>query len=260
MTGEMLQVFLQKIREEPGEEMHRLVLADWLEEHEQPYRAELLRLFTEMSRLQPTDRRWAQLAQREEQLRNQHYDALLGPLHRLPGFWEITIAPGGWLDANVKAQHLERVITSGEWAWLESLRVHGKVFLPRIVQPLASPHLVSFAHLELYNNGLREAGARLLAGSRMLARLTSLCLHANEIGSEGVAALVASPHLSRLTHLASGRHSRQRWRVSVYVASRSRGTGPVPFRASGRTGSVPPTCSGTAQASTWSWPSRWMGR
>jgi uncharacterized protein (TIGR02996 family) len=38
------QAFLQAIVENPGDEDTWLVLADWLEEHDDPRRAELLRL------------------------------------------------------------------------------------------------------------------------------------------------------------------------------------------------------------------------
>jgi uncharacterized protein (TIGR02996 family) len=202
MADDIIRSFLHKMDEEPDEDMHRLVLADWLDEHDQPHRAELIRLHTERDRLKRKDSRRAALAEREEQLCTEHRSAFLGGLDQLPPMWQIDIGTYGQLAGNVKVEHLPWVHQEAqEWVWLRRLRVHGRMDVAAILAPLASPNLANLTQLVLFNNGLGDAGTRTLALAPLLARLTALTLCCNEIGSAGLAALASSPHLARLTHL-----------------------------------------------------------
>jgi uncharacterized protein (TIGR02996 family) len=202
MADDIIRSFLHKMDEEPDEAMHRLVLADWLDEHDQPHRAELIRLHTEMARLKRRDPSRAALAEREEQLCTEHRSAFLGSLEQLPPTWQIDIGTYGQLAGNVKVEHLPWVHQEAqEGVWLRRLRVHGRMDVAAILAPLASPNLASLTQLVLFNNGLGDAGARTLAQAPLLARLTALSLRCNEIGSAGLAALASSPYLTRLTHL-----------------------------------------------------------
>ena len=65
----------------------------------------------------------------------------------------------------------------------------------------ASPYLARLTSLELKSNRIGAEGARALAESPHLAHLTSLHLEDNNIGTEGARALAASPYLARLTSL-----------------------------------------------------------
>src|SRR4051812_46862381 len=64
--------FLQAIREEPLNDVPRLIYADWLEENGDPARAEFIRLQCELAALDPSDPRLLLLHKRERQLLQQH--------------------------------------------------------------------------------------------------------------------------------------------------------------------------------------------
>lgn len=49
------QAFLEAICREPAEDVHRLVFADWLDEHGEPERAEFIRVQCELARTDPFD-------------------------------------------------------------------------------------------------------------------------------------------------------------------------------------------------------------
>ena len=55
--------------------------------------------------------------------------------------------------------------------------------------------------LELADNGLGDAGAKLLAEAPLLAQIRWLDLARNQIGPDGARALAESPHLDRIEHL-----------------------------------------------------------
>src|SRR5262245_1811153 len=84
--------FLRAICEDPNDDALRLVYADWLDEHDQPARAEFIRLQVERSRLPEDDSRQEALQQRQSQLLFAFRDVWLGQLPRLRGivwhrFW-----------------------------------------------------------------------------------------------------------------------------------------------------------------------------
>src|SRR5438046_2537388 len=80
MTADPL---LQAVLAEPQDDALRLVYADWLEEHGDPDRAELIRLQCELARLEPSDRRGQRLRRRERALLREHGKEWAGPLGRL---------------------------------------------------------------------------------------------------------------------------------------------------------------------------------
>ena len=66
-----LKDFVQAIIEEPDVDDHRLILADWLEERDDP-RAELIRLQFEMKTIEKSNPKWARLRSRELKLLRAH--------------------------------------------------------------------------------------------------------------------------------------------------------------------------------------------
>src|SRR3954470_13698640 len=78
--------FLQAIKEQPADDLPRLVLADWLEEHDDP-RGELLRLQVLLARVIPGSAAGEARRLREKELRRRHEGAWLGPLAGMADGW-----------------------------------------------------------------------------------------------------------------------------------------------------------------------------
>src|SRR5262245_14998409 len=68
------EAFLRAIVEEPDDDTHRLVYADWLEEHGKADRAEFIRVQCELARLRHGDARRAELESREQALLAAHQE------------------------------------------------------------------------------------------------------------------------------------------------------------------------------------------
>jgi uncharacterized protein (TIGR02996 family) len=229
--------FLEDIKAHPEEDAPRLILADWLEEHGDPERAEFIRLQCEAASPSPPGRSRAELDQRVRQLQEKHDDAWLGPLKGqrnhcefvkglihlvvyLSGkagereqweawqgteFWawveSLRLLPWGW--AAPALREVVRLATSPLVASLASLEVRfeGSAAPPKVKALAASPYLGNLTSLSLEGNWARPQGAAALARSPHLARLRRLDLGRNQIGDKGVAVLAKSPHLSGLTTL-----------------------------------------------------------
>src|SRR4051794_39215087 len=83
-----LVALLSACKERPEENAPRLVLADWLEEHGQPQRAELIRLQVELARSAPWERGRAQRERRVRELTRAHAVEWLGGLAAHLDGWE----------------------------------------------------------------------------------------------------------------------------------------------------------------------------
>jgi uncharacterized protein (TIGR02996 family) len=201
MSDEMIRAFLDRIRAEPDEEVHRLALADWLEENGQPERAELLRVQVRLTRLQEAPS-WPQLKRREQELRDKLRRRARALQSSLEGKWQIELRWDGFLVARVLADRVDWAeLTSKHWMWVVKLDVCAKVKLGEMLQGLASPRLSRVGHLDLSNSGLNDADIRELAGSPQVARITALELRVNEIGPGQAVALASSRYLAGLTIL-----------------------------------------------------------
>jgi uncharacterized protein (TIGR02996 family) len=187
----------------PGDDLPRLAYADWLEEHGQSERAELIRVQLELARLPPGDGRGPALRRREQQLLEAHAAEWAPPLpawasrpeYRRGLVGQVTARAADFLAG---AEELMRRVP------LEGAR------LTEVRDPAAlaaSAHLAHLSSLDLSYNEIGAEGAAALAASPHLAHLASLALTCNEIGPEGAAALVASPHLARLSSLELGSNS-----------------------------------------------------
>src|SRR5262245_40072092 len=78
---------LKEIKDNPADDLPRLVLADWLDDHGEPDRARLIRVQCELSPLaeQPMSQlnpRYHALQREEKTLLARHANAWLGPLRR----------------------------------------------------------------------------------------------------------------------------------------------------------------------------------
>jgi uncharacterized protein (TIGR02996 family) len=99
MTPE--HAFLHAIKEDPGDDGLRLILADWLEESGQADRAAFVRLQVEEARLPWEDPRRPEWQRRAQQLLVAHRDEWLGPWRRF-----VCEFRRGLLHVKVKASHL----------------------------------------------------------------------------------------------------------------------------------------------------------
>src|SRR4051812_42154714 len=71
---------LRACKEAVEDDGPRLILADWLEEHGQPDRAEFVRVQVRRHRVPEWDARQTELARREAELLRRHHAEWLGPL------------------------------------------------------------------------------------------------------------------------------------------------------------------------------------
>ena len=252
------EAFLHAIIENPDDDAPRLVYADWLEERGDP-RGEFIRVQCELAALAPGAPSW-ELARRLEQLwmargetwlqpfrdalrerslslRDLFYgcvDVPLGPTFSR-GFLEdvsmtadhfLTLADTLFRLTPIRKavlyearDHVSAVAGSPYPARLTALGLHGRPNLfvpgefpdydpgPDWFAPIgsggarllaASPHLGRLTALDLGSNEIDDAGVEALAACPGLARLTELVLSDNRVGDTGAQALAASSHLGRL--------------------------------------------------------------
>jgi uncharacterized protein (TIGR02996 family) len=91
---------LRAVCENPDDDTPRLVFADWLDEHDEPERAEFIRLQCEVARLQTDDAQLGGLSRRASELQKQFGKQWLDqlPTPRSANVRWVAAAPNGWLD------------------------------------------------------------------------------------------------------------------------------------------------------------------
>jgi uncharacterized protein (TIGR02996 family) len=194
------EAFLQAIAESPGDDTHRLVFADWLEDHGRPERAEFIRLQCELARLDEDDERRDELERRERELLDEWGQEWLGPLRKWAsatefrrGFVEVaTFGVRRFLD------HAEEIFCHSPLQEVKLLRLNhtrdGAELLARC------PQMARLRGLDLAGSGAGDARVRTLLASEHLANLTSLNLSEAGLGIQGMEAIVGAG-LTRLKHL-----------------------------------------------------------
>lgn len=223
--------FLEAAGHEPWEDAHRLILADWLEDHGETARGEFLRLQVHIA----AGARWTRsrdMDKRAHELETRHQEHWLAGMPaeatfdrglvsgvRLEGDqYEITRTLRRASDAmDVQSLTLDpkrtALISSG-WQVLFAEAVRLQVCALRLadfssgarlehsgLQALAGTHgLIHLRHLFLNDSNLREA-ATVPLGEANLPHLTHLHLGRNPIGTQGARILTFSPVLANVTHL-----------------------------------------------------------
>jgi uncharacterized protein (TIGR02996 family) len=192
-------VFLDAVRAEPDDDTHRLVYADWLDEHGESARAEFIRIQCQLARMAMTDANRPPLEARESELLASHYKAWAAPLAGLV------------VNFMFRRGMIERVQLSAKQFFVSAERIFSLAPVQEIkldgisdeeaIALAASPHLSSLTHLDLWLNGLGDEAVEALAASPYLSRLATLVLCDNDIGNEGAAALASSSTLTSLTSL-----------------------------------------------------------
>jgi uncharacterized protein (TIGR02996 family) len=226
------EAILQDVLEHPSDDTPRLVYADWLEENDQPERAEFIRLQVELARRPEEDPGVPALRYRAEEL-------LAGPgrgwdpgVRRLllryeyrRGFLEVArvrartfLRQGAELFRATPVREvaledaeglLAALAASPVLAWVEGLSLSGRELAPKEARALAqSPHLKRLTRLELLraeydpqDNRQGPALAEALAESPWLAQLEALALPSSGLGAPGARALAQTRYPPRLTSL-----------------------------------------------------------
>ncbi|MFO0876391.1 MAG: TIGR02996 domain-containing protein [Gemmataceae bacterium] len=217
----------QAILDRPGDELARLIYADWLEEHGETVRAEFIRVQVRLAKLRQDDPEYVALQERQRELLIVHgrgwveeYPAWMqewgvrwrgGFLGEFQLSAERFLRSGGTLRraAPVVALHLTQVRNQakkvGQSPWLAGVQelnlVGGELNPDDLAELLASPHLGQVRSLWLEHNRVGVKGARHLARWPGLAQLEELSLRFNKIRDEGLAILLGSPHLGSLQEL-----------------------------------------------------------
>jgi uncharacterized protein (TIGR02996 family) len=216
--------FLQAILEEPDDDTHRLVYADWLEEQGDVSRAEFIRMQCARSRLPREDPDRVAMFRREETFLRAHADRWLEPLRLCVGAWHFRrgFLQSVTLPASTFLLHhgLLFRIAALEYLRLEREPGSGLKGADEVARVLAdSPLLLRLGSLTFPPGDLSAAGAAALAEARSLCRLTILNLGGNDLGPAGAKALAASPVLAGLTFLDLGVNGIGRDGVTALVAS-----------------------------------------
>ncbi len=227
------RAFLNAIIAAPDDDVPRLVYADWLDEHDEPARAEFIRVECELPHLEPGHPRRSKLMARHDLLskayRQDWFRAFidLGVNYQTSrGFvQEVTTGPEQLSDhaeewfamQPITCLRLTRVYVDYEGVrrWfhrqvfsatylgrLKSLDLRsayvnsaGVYFLSR------NPSIRSLRELDLSHNHIDNAGAEKLAAMPELANLRSLNLSFNQLTDAGARALASSTTLTGLDNL-----------------------------------------------------------
>jgi uncharacterized protein (TIGR02996 family) len=224
--------FLRAILAEPDDDAHRLVFADWLEDHGDPERAEFIRLQIELDKMDWNEPGYGEKERRARGLEYQNRErwfakpAVLQPYHNrvrfqrgFPEEIKLTVeefVQYGSVLLETHPVHTLRVrgkfgkteaaalAASAALAWLHGLRLgdDSRCNKDALTAILASPHLTRLTRLALCSCNVSLAALRVLLKAPVLASLRRLELRGNEqLGDWGAELLAQSPGLANLTHL-----------------------------------------------------------
>jgi uncharacterized protein (TIGR02996 family) len=208
---------LADIRDNAEDDTPRLIYADWLDEHEQPLRAELIRVQVARDRLAPDDPARAPLEARSCAILDVHEDSWTAPLR--PFVLGCRYARGlideVEMEARAFADHADEVLRVAPVA---ALRIHVNGWqdvktLTRVRQ------LLQVRRLTLQGGHIGGAGARILAESPHVANLKSLSLAGQSLGQPGTQALAGSRYVASLEVLDLSENNLSRSAVPVLVSS-----------------------------------------
>jgi uncharacterized protein (TIGR02996 family) len=234
------------------DDLPRLVLADWLDENDDPERAELIRLQLALARGRDEDPDRPAQRIRAAQLVRRNAERWLGDARRLydeahieNGFLTICATPRQLLD------HPPAELPGPISRWVEALKVYNRQDgLNEVVSsPIlgcfsriafdrdayfddnvklgnagaerlaANPHLAGLRSLDLETNGVRPKGVAALAQAEQLAGLQRLRLYSNHLGDVGAVALAKAPWLANLVHLDIGDSGAQGEGLAALIGS-----------------------------------------
>jgi 3-dehydroquinate synthase len=198
-----LPALLDNCKAHPEDDTPRLALADWLEQHGQPERAEHVRLQVRLERLDEDDPEGIPLQVRIQSLEEAHKNEWLAPLLNVTeevypdrGLVHLHIDPEDLLDEGTAA-----LAETEAFAWVESLVLDFSDRVPKDLEGiLDSPWLGKVSDLSILGEELPGSFTHILADSARLRSLKGLTLSA-DIRASGLRTVLASPHLGNLSLL-----------------------------------------------------------
>ncbi len=192
--------FLAEIKEHPLDRTSRLVLADWLEERDDP-RGSLVRLQVEQARPDLNAVRRLELGDQERQLIQEHQEVWLGPLQPRIVSWAFQrglVQLQSTPDRIIRETSPE-LLESEELAWVETIRLYGDTASP--ADYAATRSLQGVRVLDCSWTRMQAGHLAGLARAAPFPFLGELILNACTIGPVGLAALAESLSFPRLVTL-----------------------------------------------------------
>lgn len=193
--------FLDAAKSNPEDDTPRLVLADWLEDHDDP-RGEFVRVHCRLCATEWGDEHGDDLQKRKNDLLSAHADAWTEPLwhyvldrHFWRGLLRVNLTAQALLDAAAAGAAMEEA-----WAWVEVFTIRNAAAVPP--DELASFELLRGAgaiHLRDGRIGLR--GAQALAQGAPFRNLHTIDLRFNGLDSAALLAIAKSSAFPALRHL-----------------------------------------------------------
>jgi uncharacterized protein (TIGR02996 family) len=231
-----LDSLLRACKDEPFDDVRRLILADWLEEHGDPDRAELVRLQLALSDLWGDEPEAIEREVRRDRLLRANAERWLGPARQWychadleRGFVRLQATPRQLLDhppsdlpADVapwleelylvrETDGREDLLVSSLLGHFSRLELVGETNSARPLLGesalrllLSNPALGAVRRLRLAWNCIDATCVRMLARCDRLAGLRELDLYTNPLGDAGAVALAEAPWLSGLARLDLG--------------------------------------------------------
>jgi uncharacterized protein (TIGR02996 family) len=213
------QAFLDAILETPDDDAHRLVYADWLDDHGDAERAEFIRAQVELARGVEDEPRRDSLRRRERELLLANELRWLGPLGSV--LRRAAFVRGLVERVTVRADRLKEAVAHFRLAPIRHLIL---LDVKEMAEAAALPELRRITTLDLRGDdtSLTVDGLREIAGSPHLAGVTRLVLRQIRLERPLAKALANTPGLSRLRtldlHGWSGRSPVEPLARSPYLA------------------------------------------
>lgn len=205
MSEEMREHLLRLIRSAPGDDEARLVYADWLSDHGDPARADLIRTQVSRASLPAWDERQVSLEMTERALLAAGEAKFRADLPALEGviwgrFRRGFVSRAAFEDIEALARH---AAACQQATWLDAVALRW----PDLEQWDTMPELPELRRLTLFGTLFDEDSVEGLAVLPALASVRELDLVASEMGEDAFAAMLASPHLERLEALRIPHHT-----------------------------------------------------
>jgi uncharacterized protein (TIGR02996 family) len=196
MRNPQREAFLQAIRENPDDDATHLIYADWLDENDEPARAEFIRAQCEKAHLPRWHRRWRVLAWREKVLLARHEHTWRAELPEIPGVAWGAFERGFVHEVTVQ---LAKTLSDRAEEILQAAPVRWACVADGFENCKPLPFL-SGLRIKSCGNDL-DGSPDVVFGSPLLSTLKVLDLTGSNMEGEQFAALGRSPHLANLTTL-----------------------------------------------------------